>query len=30
MVENSKKTVMGFTPSTIAQKYYEIFEKIVT
>jgi len=30
IVENSKKTVMEFTPSTIAQKYYEIYEKIVT
>ena len=30
IVENSKLTVKEFAPSTIAQKYYEIFKKIVT
>jgi len=30
IVENSKPTVKEFAPSIIAQKYYKIFEKIVT
>lgn len=29
IIENSKKTVIEFSPSTIAQQYYDIFKKIL-
>jgi len=29
MIENSKKTVKEFSPETIAQEYFKIFDKIV-
>jgi len=29
MIENSKKTVIEFSPRTIGNRYYEIFQKIL-
>jgi len=30
MIENSKKTVLGFSPPTIAKKYYDIYQSVLT